>query len=50
MEGETTIKISNIMEGLVGDKASLMDLKIGKSTITVKCLRLNKQKSRLEKD
>jgi hypothetical protein len=39
MEDETTIKMSNIMEGLNGDKASLIDLKIGKSTITVKCIR-----------
>ena len=38
------------MEGLNGEKASLMDLKIGKSTVTVKCQKLNKQKSRLEKD
>jgi hypothetical protein len=30
------------MEGLNGEKASLMDLKIGKSTITVKCQKLNK--------
>ena len=38
------------MEGLNGEKASLMDLKIGKSTITVKCQKLNKQNSRFEKD
>lgn len=38
------------MEGLDGKRASLMDLKIGKSTVTVKCQKLNKQKSRFEKD
>ena len=50
IKDEKIIKIQNIMEGLDGKRASLMDLKIGKSTVTVKCQKLNKQKSRLEKD
>ena len=38
------------MEGLDKERVSLMDLKIGKSTVTVKCLKLNDEKARAEKD
>ena len=34
---ENKIKLSNLIDGLNPEKASMMDLKIGRSTITLKC-------------